>query len=64
MSNFEQFKEQLLSKENFYSSLTGRKITDKEHRHALCVWNKFEMETMKNYQDLYWKCDAFLTTSL
>ena len=54
----------MLSKENFYSSLTGRKITEKKHRHALWVWNKFEMETMKKYYHLYWKCDAFLTADM
>ena len=30
MSNFEKFKEQLPSKERFYSSLTGKKSSDKE----------------------------------
>ena len=30
MSNFEKFKEELLSKEKLYSPLTGKKISDKE----------------------------------
>ena len=30
MSNFEKFKEELPSKEKFYSSLTRKNITDKE----------------------------------
>ena len=51
MSNFEKFKEKLSSKEKFYSSLTGRKITDKEYEHILNVWNKFEIKTMKFYPD-------------
>ena len=29
MTDFEKFKEKLLNKENFYSSLTNRKINDK-----------------------------------
>ena len=39
MSNSEKFKEQLPSKEKFYSSLTGKKISYKEHEHVLkgCV---------------------------
>ena len=41
MDNLEKFKEQLASKERFYSSLTGTKISDKEYEHALKVWNKF-----------------------
>ena len=49
MSDFEKFKEELSSKEKFYSSLPDRKINDKECGHVLNVWNKFEMKTMKDY---------------
>ena len=51
MSNFETLKEQLPSKEKFYSSLTGKKKTsDKEyeHNHVLKIWNKFKLKTMKD----------------
>ena len=34
MSDFEKFKEELPCKENFYSSLTDKKITDKEYEHV------------------------------
>ena len=34
MSCFEKFKERLLSKEKFDSSLTDKKISDKEYEHA------------------------------
>ena len=37
----------ILNKENFYSSLTNSKNTDKEYAHALNVWKKFEMGTIK-----------------
>ena len=37
--------------EKFYSSLTGKKNSNKEYDHVLKVWNKFEMKTMKNYDD-------------
>ena len=46
--------------EKFYRSLTNRKITDKEYEHVLNVWKKFEMKTMKDYHDLYLKCDVSL----
>ena len=55
MSGFEKFKEELSSKENVYSSLTGKKISDKDYEHVLKVWNKFEMKRMKDYHDLYLK---------
>ena len=37
MSDFERIKEELSSKEKFYSSLTDRNITDKEYEHVLGV---------------------------
>ena len=52
MSDFEKFKEKLPSKEKFYSSLTGKKISGKEY--------KFEMKTMKDYHNLYLKGDVLL----
>ena len=60
MSDFKKFKEVLPSKEKFNSSLTGKTISDKEYDHVLKVWNKFEMKTMKDYHDLYLKCDVLL----
>ena len=60
MTDFENFKEKLPSKEKFHSSLTGQKNTDKEYDHVLNVWNKFEMEAMKDYHALYLNCDVLL----
>ena len=60
MSNFEKFKEELPCKEKVYSSLTNRKVSDKENEHILNVWNKFEMKTMKDCHELHLKCDILL----
>ena len=60
MTDFENFKEELPSKENFYNLLTDRNISDKEYEHVLKVWKKFEMKTLKYYHDLYLKCDVSL----
>ena len=35
MSDFEKFREELPGKEKFYSSLTDRKITDKEYEDVI-----------------------------
>ena len=51
LSDFEKFKN---------NCLTGKKISDKQYEHVLKVWNNFEMKTMKNYIDLYLKCDVLL----
>ena len=37
MSDFEKFREELPTKEILYSSLTNRKISDKEYDHVLKV---------------------------
>ena len=37
ISHFEKFKEALSSKEKFYSSLTGKNISDKEYEDVLKV---------------------------
>ena len=60
ISDFEKFKEELPSKETFYSSLTHRKVSDKEYENVLNVWKKIEMKTMKDYHNLYLKCDVLL----
>ena len=63
MSDFEKFKEELPSKEKFYSSLTGKKVSAKKYEHVLNVWRKFEMKTIKDYHHLYLKCDVLLLTN-
>ena len=42
MTDFENFKEKLLSKENFHSSLTNRKINGKEQEHVINYWKNFK----------------------
>ena len=60
MSDFEKFKELLLSKEKFYSLVTGKKIKSKKYKHGLEVWKKFEMKMMKHDHELHLKCDVLL----
>ena len=60
MSEFEKFKRELPSKENFCSLLTGKTISDKKHEHVLKVQNKFVMKVMEDYHDLYLKRGALL----
>ena len=60
MADSDKFKEQLPRKEKFYSSLTGKKISDKEYEHVHKVLNKFDMKTVKDYHNLYLKCNVLL----
>ena len=55
MSDFEP-----ITNQRFYSSLIGKKITEKEYEHVLKVWKKFEIKAMKDYQDFYLKYDILL----
>ena len=64
MADFEMFKEELHSKEKFYSTLTDRKITDKEYEHVFTVWNNFEVKTVKDYHNLYLKFDVLLLAAV
>ena len=45
MSDSGKFK--VPSKEKFYSSLTDRKINDKEYEHVLNVWKKLKWKRCK-----------------
>ena len=58
MGDFEKLKEELPSKEKFYSSLTDGKSSEKEYEHVVNVWNKFEMKKMKDYHDLGFRSDV------
>ena len=60
MIKFKRFKEQLTRKENFYSSLTVKKINDKKYEHVIKVLKKFETKTTKDFHDLYLECDVLL----
>ena len=51
MGGFEMFKEELPSKERFYSLSKGKKITDKEYEHVLKVLHKSELKIMKANHD-------------
>ena len=60
MIDFEKFKEELPSKEK----LTDKKISHKKYELVLNIWNKFEMKTVKDYYDLYLKCDVLSLADL
>ena len=43
----------LSPQEGFYSKLTGEGITDEDYQHAQTVWKEFNIESMKDYHNLY-----------
>ena len=57
-------KQAFLSKEEFYSKLTGEGITDEDYWHAQTVWKEFNIESMKDYHNLYNLSDALLLADI
>ena len=46
--------------EAFYSKLTGEGITDEDYQHAQTVWKEFNIESLKDYHNLYNLSDVLL----
>ena len=61
MGSFERFHEaQLPEKEKFYSSLSGKGITDEEYAHAKQVWEALGCRNLGEYHDWYVTTDTVL----
>ena len=61
MNTEERFNEtKLPPKKAFYSRLTGEGITEEDYKHALNVWNAFNMKTILDYHELYNETDVLL----
>ena len=61
MDSPDKFKETAIPDINaFYSSLTGKTITEAEHRHAKHVFDHFGCVTLQDYHDLYLRQDVLL----
>ena len=59
MDSEERFKETTLPKrEDFFSRLYQQECSQKDHDHALNVWNEFKCESFLDYHNLYLKCDV------
>ena len=61
MDNWERFNETSLpSKESFYSNLNMEDIDDIDYRHGNNVFNKFKLNNLRDYHDLYVQSDTLL----
>ena len=61
MDNWERFNETSLpSKESFYSNLNLEDIDDIDYRHGNNVFNKFKLDNLGDYHDLYVQSDTLL----
>ena len=65
MDNWERFNETSLpSKESFYSNLNMEDIDDIDYRHGNNVFNKFKLNNLGDYHDLYVQSDKLLLTEV
>ena len=61
IDNFKTFcDEKLPNRSKFFCYLKDDCISEKEHSHAINVWNTFKMNTVGDYHDLYLKPDVLL----
>ena len=61
MDKFDKFNDkQLPQKAEFYSLLNDEHITDDDYKYAKEIWQKFNLENMGKYHDLYLKTDVLL----
>ena len=59
MDNCERFNETSLpSKESFYSNLNMEDLDDIDYRHGINVFNKFKLNNLGDYHDLYVQSDT------
>ena len=60
----EKFNEILTGNNEFRNSWSSEGISDKEYQNIFKVWNKPEMETMKDCHNFSWKGAALLLTDV
>ncbi|KYM95309.1 DNA polymerase [Cyphomyrmex costatus] len=61
VNSFDKLNETSLPpREAFYSSLTGEDISVDDYQHATDVWQRFRINTLGDYSDLYLKTDVLL----
>jgi len=54
----------LPSRESFYSLLTSDTVSDSDYAHAAKVWQRFFIQTLGEYSDLYLKTDVLLLADI
>ena len=65
MDSFEKFNQtELPTKDQFYSILNDRHITDDQYDHAKKVWKTFKIKTVGENHDLYFGSDVLLLTDV
>ncbi|KYM97826.1 hypothetical protein ALC62_11480 [Cyphomyrmex costatus] len=65
VDNFDKLNETSLPpREAFYSSLTNEDVSVDDYQHATDVWQRFHINTLGEYSDLYLKTDVLLLADI
>ena len=65
INHWEKFNEDRLpGREEFYSRLNVREISEKDYKHAMAIWNHFEMKNLGEYHDRYLQTDVILLSDV
>ena len=65
MDEWNKFEEkELPGKESFYSNLTMEDISDTDYKHANNVFEKFNLNNLGDYHDLYVRSDTLLLADI
>ena len=65
MDSFSKFNDtELPEREDFYSLLYQKSISQDDYSHAKNVWNTFNLQNMGEYHDLYLRTDILLLTDV
>ena len=65
IDSFQKLEESRLPpRDLFFSSLTGDTVSEKDYAHAVNVWQRFSIETLGEYSDLYLKTDVLLLADI
>ena len=64
MDSFDKFNEQLPPKEELFSILDNKHISNDDFKHAKNVWKTFSLKNMGEYHDLYLKSDILFLTDV
>lgn len=61
IDSYEKLNEtRLPSRDHFYSKLTESEISESEYEFAQKIWKEFDIQTIREYSDLYLKTDVLL----
>src|SRR5699024_5762813 len=61
MDTLDKYNENKLPpKKAFFSKMTGKGISKQDYKHAKKIWKKFNIETLKDYTELYNTVDVLL----